>query len=55
MELMKKLWNDEEGPTSAEYALLLTCIAVAIFGAVGTLGQAVNSAFQNPTLLGALP
>lgn len=45
MNLIKKLWNDEEGPTSVEYALMVTLIAVAIIGAVTTLGQNIQASF----------
>ena len=38
---------DDEGATVAEYALLLTFIAMAIVGVVGLLGGDIANAFQN--------
>jgi len=34
--------KDESGASSVEYAILVSCIAVAIISAVGILGQVVQ-------------
>lgn len=47
MNFIKKLWNDEEGPTSVEYALMVTLIAVAIITAVTALGDSIKTSFGN--------
>ena len=40
--MFKKLWKDEEGLTTVEYALLLALVAIAAITAWTTLGQGVN-------------
>jgi pilus assembly protein Flp/PilA len=39
--------KEEEGATAIEYGLLAALIAAVIVGTVGTLGNTVNTAFQN--------
>jgi pilus assembly protein Flp/PilA len=39
--------REEEGATAIEYGLLAALIAAVIVGTVGTLGNTVNTAFQN--------
>lgn len=46
-ELLKRLWQEEEGQDLTEYALLLVLIALVCVAAVGALGTAVNSVFTN--------
>lgn len=41
---MKKLWRDEEGLTTVEYALLLALVVVAGITAWSTLGGTVGNA-----------
>ncbi len=41
---MFKLWKDEEGLTTVEYALLLALVVVAGISAWGTLGGTVRTA-----------
>jgi pilus assembly protein Flp/PilA len=41
--MFKKLWNDEEGLTTVEYALLLALVAIAAITAWTTLGTRVTS------------
>lgn len=38
-----KLWNDESGISSVEYALLLAFVAAGIIAAAGTLSNAVQN------------
>ena len=45
--LIKRLWNDEEGQDLTEYALLLVLLTLAAIGSLGTLANAVNGVFQN--------
>lgn len=33
-----RFWQDEEGTTSVEYAVMLALILVAIIGAIGSVG-----------------
>ena len=45
MKLLKRFFNDEEGATLVEYALLIAFIAlVAVFG-VNALGDQINDFF----------
>ena len=40
-------WRDEEGATAAEYALLISMIAIAIIGSVTLLGQQLSQVFSD--------
>lgn len=51
--MLKTLWNDEEGLTTVEYALLLALVAIAAIAAWTTLGQRVSGTVTNAT--GSLP
>ncbi len=44
---MKKLWTDEEGLTTVEYALLLALVVVAGITAWSTLGDTVENAVND--------
>ncbi len=46
MELLKRLWQEEEGQDLTEYALLLVLIALAAVAVMGTLGNSINNAFS---------
>jgi len=46
MELIRKLWRDEEGQDLAEYGLLLALIALVVVGAVQLLGGSIGNAFS---------
>jgi len=39
--VIRRFYEDESGASSAEYAILVSCIAVAIISAVGIFGQGV--------------
>ena len=41
--MFKKLWKDEEGLTTVEYALLLALVAIAAISAWTMLGSKVSS------------
>ncbi len=49
MELLRRLWADEAGPTAVEYAIMAGLIATVIVGAVGTFGLAVQGLFLRVT------
>jgi pilus assembly protein Flp/PilA len=44
--LLLRLWREQEGQDLTEYALLLALVALGAIAAMGTLGSAINSAFQ---------
>jgi pilus assembly protein Flp/PilA len=46
MDMVKKLYKDEEGATMVEYALMVALIAIACIAAVQTLGSRVNGKFE---------
>ncbi len=46
-ELLKRLWQDEEGQDLTEYALLLVLISLVAVAAMGTLGSGISDAFSN--------
>ena len=46
-DLLKRLWQDEQGQDLVEYALLLVLIALVAATSVQTLGNAVKSVFTN--------
>jgi Flp pilus assembly pilin Flp len=46
--------TQERGATMAEYAFMVTLIAMAAVGAVRLLGPAVEAIFRDPRLLGSL-
>ena len=43
---MQTFLFDEEGATAAEYAIMISLIAVVVIAAVAALGLAVNSLFS---------
>jgi pilus assembly protein Flp/PilA len=47
MERIRNFFKDESGATMVEYGLMVALIAVVCIAAVQTLGQGVNSTFQN--------
>jgi pilus assembly protein Flp/PilA len=47
--MFRKLWTDEEGLTTVEYALLLALVAIAAITAWSTLGSRVSSTVANAT------
>ena len=46
MNLMKRLWKDEEGQDLIEYALLVALVALAATAGMNVLAQAINNAFS---------
>jgi pilus assembly protein Flp/PilA len=47
MELLKRLWQEEEGQDLTEYALLLVLIALAAIAVMGSLGNQINAVFSS--------
>jgi len=47
--MFKKLWRDEEGLTTVEYALLLALVAIAAITAWTTLGTRVSTTVSSAT------
>ena len=46
MELLKRLWNDEEGQGLIEYALIIAIISIVIIIAGPTVADAVTAIFN---------
>ncbi len=49
MNVLKRLWNDQEGQDLTEYALLLVLISLVAVASMQTVGQAVSDVFTNAT------
>jgi pilus assembly protein Flp/PilA len=47
MNLMKRLWKDEEGQDLVEYALLVVLISLAAILAMKNLASGISDAFSN--------
>jgi Flp pilus assembly pilin Flp len=48
-QLLKTLWLDESGQDTAEYALLLLLIALALIAAITGFRSAIANAFSRAT------
>jgi Flp pilus assembly pilin Flp len=46
MDLIRTFWNDEQGATMAEYALLIALIAVTAIGSLQLMGGSITSVFE---------
>ncbi|HYG66725.1 MAG TPA: Flp family type IVb pilin [Anaeromyxobacteraceae bacterium] len=44
--MLKQLWRDEEAPTAVEYGIMVALIAVVIILAVTTVGQNLQTTFE---------
>jgi pilus assembly protein Flp/PilA len=49
MQAIRQFVKEEEGLAAAEYAMLLTLIAVALIGAITAFKNAIASAFNTAT------
>ncbi len=47
VEIIRKLWSEEEGQDIAEYAVMLAVILVLVVGTVRLIGSNANNAFSN--------
>ena len=45
--LLKRLWQEEEGQDLIEYALLIALVALAATVGMGSLASAINNEFTN--------
>lgn len=45
--LMKRLWNEEEGQDLVEYGLLLVLVALVAITAMSTIGKTISNVFTN--------
>ena len=50
MELLKRLWQEEEGQDLTEYALLLVLISLVAIVAMKAVGTAVSEVFSNAAI-----
>ena len=55
MKLIQAFWNDEQGASMAEYALLMALIAVATIGAITALRDQIITIFNSATSTMATP
>jgi pilus assembly protein Flp/PilA len=46
-DLLKRLWQEEEGQDLTEYALLLALIALGAITAMKAIASTINGVFQN--------
>ncbi len=46
-QYLARLWNDESGISSVEYALLLAFVTAGIMAAAGELGDAISSQMED--------
>jgi Flp pilus assembly pilin Flp len=46
MELIKRLWFDDQGQDIAEYAVMLAVILVLVVGTIRLIGTNANTAFS---------
>jgi len=46
-DLLKRLWNEEEGQDLTEYGLLVVFVALALIGGMKSLASGVSTMFSN--------
>ena len=46
MELLRRMWQDDEGQDIAEYAVMLAVILVIVVGTVKLIGTQANTIFS---------
>jgi Flp pilus assembly pilin Flp len=47
MELVRRLWGEQEGQDIAEYAVMLAVILVIVVGTVRLIGSNANNVFSS--------
>ena len=47
MELVRRLWSEEQGQDIAEYAVMLAVILVIVVGTVRLIGSNANNVFSS--------
>lgn len=50
MNLLKRLWKEEEGQDLVEYGLLVVLIALGCIAAMSSLSHAISNVFSNAAL-----
>jgi pilus assembly protein Flp/PilA len=53
-KMLVKLWREESGPTSVEYAVMLALIVVVCITSITALGTNANKTFKNTSMNTAL-
>ncbi len=46
-QIIKKLWQEEEGQDLTEYALLLVLVSLVAIATMQTLGSSISTVFAN--------
>jgi Flp pilus assembly pilin Flp len=46
MELLRRMWQDDEGQDIAEYAVMLAVILVIVVGTIKLIGTKANTVFS---------
>ncbi|HEY7097250.1 MAG TPA: hypothetical protein VH437_11040 [Terriglobales bacterium] len=47
VELIRKIWSEDEGQDIAEYAVMLAVILVLVVGTIRLIGTNANNAFSS--------
>ena len=47
MELVRRLWTEQDGQNIAEYAVMLAVILVIVVGTIRLIGSNANNVFSN--------
>lgn len=47
MNMLKRFWNEEEGVTMLEYAVIAALILAVVIGVIESIGTKANSALSN--------
>jgi Flp pilus assembly pilin Flp len=47
LNLMRRVWSDDQGQDIAEYAVMLAVILVLVVGTIRLIGSNANNAFSN--------
>ena len=46
MNMVKRFWREEDGPTATEYAVMMALILLVCIATIKALGARTNSAFD---------
>ena len=47
MNLMMRLWKDEEGQGMVEYGLIIVLVSIVVIGVLTAMGGGLNAVFQD--------
>jgi len=47
MQILRKLWENEEGQDIAEYAIMLAVILAVVVGTIQLIGKSANTVFSS--------